>query len=99
MRRFAPIILVVLIAAGVVLLTTTTRRPQATPETPSSATLFPGLAGNELRKALHDYAAAGHDRPPGHESCRTGPGRPSVDTNVHRAPHPRPAPLRFPVQS
>ncbi len=25
------------------------------------STLFPGLAGDELRAALHDYAAAGHD--------------------------------------
>ncbi len=60
MRRFGPIILVALIAAGVLLLTIT-RRPQATPETPSSARLFPALAGDELRKALHEYAAAGHD--------------------------------------
>ncbi len=60
MRRFAPIILVALIAAGVVLLTTTGRQ-QAAPEAPESAPLFPNLAGDELRAALHDYAAAGHD--------------------------------------
>jgi len=61
MRRFAPIILVAFIAAGVVLFTTTTGRQQAAPEAPESAPLFPDLAGDELRKALHDYAAAGHD--------------------------------------
>ena len=59
-RRFAPIILVAVIAASVVLLTTTSRQ-QTAPDARGSARLLPGLAGKELRAALHDYAAAGHD--------------------------------------
>ncbi len=72
MRRSAPFILLALIIGAVGLLTVTPRvqrslqkraavAPSAAQPTVGPTTLFPDLAGDELRKALHDYAAAGHD--------------------------------------
>ncbi len=72
MRRSAPFIVLAVIIGAVGLLTVAPRvqrflqkgaavAPSAALPTAGPTTLFPALAGDELRKALHDYSAAGHD--------------------------------------
>ncbi len=73
MRRSAPFIVLAIVIGAVGLLTVAPRVQRSLQKraavAPSGAaqpavgptTLFPALAGDELRAALHDYAAAGHD--------------------------------------
>ncbi len=71
-RRSAPFIILAVILAGVGLLTVVPRvhrslqkraavAPGGAQPTVGPTTLFPALGGDELRKALREYAAAGHD--------------------------------------
>ena len=72
-RRSAPLIVLALIIGAVGLLAvyryaavSAQKRAAVAPSGAAQpavgpTTLFPALAGDELRKALHDYAAAGHD--------------------------------------
>ena len=72
MRRSGPLIVLAIVIGAVGLLAvyryaavSAQKRAAVAPGGAQPAvgptTLFPDLGGDELRKALHDYAAAGHD--------------------------------------